>query len=829
MLFGHEDDSGSDHGRNKGKVGRGRGRRGRLEENIRDENESDDLDDQNELDVIKEEDDLMGASPKKARTKEDDDKRRLEEELRKKIEEEDNQLLEDEKRLALDEEDLIEDANLIKEAEEELSKSKFDNYSNPLQDDDKSEDLQSELKDMVPENIDGMWIPPAKDKRSFNENDIKGDVDQDKNGKKSIHVLPDGQKVDKLGRKVNDKGFLIDDKGNVIDNKTNKKMFQKKQLDDNGDIPQPFKFERYNFNCHDITGACPIGKDGKPIIQETPNGQLVDDSGRQVNENGLLIDEDGNIIDKYNRKKLDKNQLTSKGDLPKMLNYDGKNFKMQNIMGELDKDGRGDAIFKKDKKGNFVDKKGRKVNNKGYLVDSDGNIIDDKGNPIFDKDHLMDGEFPKIFPFSAFNPDTVTGDFKTDKNGNPMLRPADKPGQYYDDNGKLVNKKGYLIDKDGNVVDKRGNLVFKKNVLRDGDLPPVFKRGLIRQDSTDSLSKLMSEIERDNDSDLDILKNQLENFEEDKGNTSVDSLMEDTPSNYNIANQRFDEAKYKKEPEHKYNEDDEDDYDEEYESEEAEDEDDNDSITGPRGVPILNARLPKRKIVRRKGKKKRRRKKKPKIEYEDPTAADVAMARAYGGEPKGRPVKKYVKRGGSRGSNSSRATRGFSRPAKRDKFFKMGEGSISGGGMNKGLHTLRSNDSKSRIGKPSLQGKKGHTKGVLSKQSNSDFEQIYDKNLDDFLENSDFDFESIGGQSHNKSRLNSARGNDKLKGLESIYLQRLEANPANLKKKKQVKRRGRGPGDFMGSEISDQDDLAGLIEDNYKNMKKKFAGQNAFK
>ena len=48
--------------------------------------------------------------------------------------------------------------------------------------------------------------------------------------------------------------------------------------------------------------------------------------------------------------------------------------------------------------------------------------------------------------------------------------------------------------------------------------------------------------------------------EEEKGNTSVDSAMGDTPSNYNIPNQRFDSSlpKHNWEPTNKYNEEDED-------------------------------------------------------------------------------------------------------------------------------------------------------------------------------------------------------------------------------------------------------------------------------
>lgn len=824
-----DEDSDEERFQRQGKVARGRGRRGRFEDKIREENEfmdqdSDDIDDENELDVIKEEDDLVAAgiiSDRKNKNKNTID----EEELRRKIAEEDNQMLEEEKRLATNKSE----DDFIKEAEEELSKSKI-NFHSPSNVSEKIDDLNdTDIKvnpvavNDGPKNIDGMQIPPSfENKRTFNENDIKGDLEKNDEGRYAPVTLQNGELVDKYGRRVNEKGFLIDENGNVIDSKTDRKMFKKDQLNDNGDIPQPFKLERYNFNPHDITGAYAVGKNGKPMLQETHEGKLADDSGKQVNENGILVDEEGNVIDKYGRKKLDKDQLTSKGDIPPMLNYNGKQFKVQDVMGRFDKDPRGDIILEKNSEGKLVDKKGRLVNHKGYLVDKNGDIVDNKGNKIWDKDHLHEGEFPKIFPFSHFNPETITGNFKRDGNGKPILRPAGKEGQFYDNDGKLVNKHGYLIDKDGNIIDKNGNLVFKKNVLKDGEIPPVFRNGMIRQNSSSSLSKLMSEIDKQNDSDLDILK---DFDEEEKGNTSVDSLMEDTPSNYNIANQRFDRTKYKKEPEAKYEEDEEyEEYTDDEEGEgEGEDEEDNASITGPAGVPILNARQPKRKIVRKK-RKKRRRKKKIKVEYEDPTAADLAMARAYGGEAKGKPVRK-LKRKNSGRSNSSHASRGFSKPARRDQFFNMGGGSVSGRGDANQIKTLRSDQSKGRP--PRGLVKKGKKRGGDSRASGSDFDQVYDRKLDEFLENSDFDFESIGPPSRGgMSRQGSAKGSNRLKGLESIYLQRLEANPAKGGKKRK-KKRGKKDGSMMGSDFSDQDDLAGLIEDNYRKMKKKFAPSSA--
>ena len=306
-------DDDSDGGRGpRGKLKVGRGRRGKFEEKIRDENQymdqdSDDLRDENELDVINEEDDIIGGgATNRNKQLEDEERRRLEEDLRKKIEEEDNQLLEEEKRLATNKTD----DDFIKEAEESLSKSKLDNVASPPQDQDsKSQDLNdTDIKvnpfalQAATTNVDGMQIPPSPTKRTFNENDIKGDLEKNDEGHYAPTVLQNGVMVDKLGRKVNEKGYLVNPNGDVVDAKTNKQMFDKDKLTPNGDIPQPFKFERYNFNPHDITGAYAISKNGKPILHETPDGKLVDDNGRQVNENGIMIDEEGNVIDKYGRK-----------------------------------------------------------------------------------------------------------------------------------------------------------------------------------------------------------------------------------------------------------------------------------------------------------------------------------------------------------------------------------------------------------------------------------------------------------------------------------------------------------------------------------------------
>ena len=112
-------------------------------------------------------------------------------------------------------------------------------------------------------------------------------------------------------------------------------------------------------------------------------------------------------------------------------------------------------------------------------------------------------DIPKIFPFTKFNLNNVQGDFEVDPIGNPILD-KDSLGNLIDREGKRVNAKGYLIDKNGNVIDINDRVVFEKDLLdNEGDIPKVFRTGLLKSDSASSLSRLMSEIERNHPSEFD--------------------------------------------------------------------------------------------------------------------------------------------------------------------------------------------------------------------------------------------------------------------------------------------------------------------------------------
>lgn len=86
--------------------------------------------------------------------------------------------------------------------------------------------------------------------------------------------------------------------------------------------------------------------------------------------------------------------------------------------------------------------------------------------------------------------------------------------------------------------------MFESVVLDpEGDIPQVFRTGLLKSDTASSLSRLMSEIVRNQSSDFDQEERAMEQAIEEmkrgengSGDTSVDSMMGDTPANYNIAN-----------------------------------------------------------------------------------------------------------------------------------------------------------------------------------------------------------------------------------------------------------------------------------------------------
>lgn len=70
-----------------------------------------------------------------------------------------------------------------------------------------------------------MDCPPNANLRSFNVNDILGDLDHDNEGNPITLEAENGQFTDRAGKQTNQKGYLVDKDGDVIENLNGNKMF----------------------------------------------------------------------------------------------------------------------------------------------------------------------------------------------------------------------------------------------------------------------------------------------------------------------------------------------------------------------------------------------------------------------------------------------------------------------------------------------------------------------------------------------------------------------------------------------------------------------------
>ncbi len=62
------------------------------------------------------------------------------------------------------------------------------------------------------------------------------------------------------------KGYLVNSKtGDIVNNLNGDKMFDKKDLDERGEMPAPFNVEKYNINPHLSCVNFNYDKNGKPI------------------------------------------------------------------------------------------------------------------------------------------------------------------------------------------------------------------------------------------------------------------------------------------------------------------------------------------------------------------------------------------------------------------------------------------------------------------------------------------------------------------------------------------------------------------------------------
>ena len=122
-----------------------------------------------------------------------------------------------------------------------------------------------------------------------------------------------------------------------------------------------------------------------------------------------------------------------------------------------------------------------------------------------------------------------------DPGGRPLLT-KNQYGQTVDKMSRQVNNRGYLSDYKGNIVDIRGKLVFEKALLENNnDIPEIFRSNILRSDSQSSLSRFMSEIDKNQQfNESGIVDGQSTRPRQAAASdTSFESMMDDSPSKYN--------------------------------------------------------------------------------------------------------------------------------------------------------------------------------------------------------------------------------------------------------------------------------------------------------
>jgi len=215
-------------------------------------------------------------------------------------------------------------------------------------------------------------------------------------------------------------------------------------------------------------------------------------------------------------------------------------------------------------------------------------------------------------------------------------------------------------------------------------------------------------------------------------------------------------------------------------------------------------------LSKKKRKKKKKKRKKP-VEMEDPNLREFMLAGAYGGAAKPKPKRQGIKyttdlAGGmldlttpnmlkaaskanletSSHHGGGRASSSKGRPKKKAFGQKSEMGSQIGSrvGMNVGgdktsnlLDPQQRQDALQQKAldeirrKKIAKAKRDQAKGKISKDA--DFEKMFGKDIDEFLEDSEWDIESIDKMSQfSKGSKNTFRSSQasKLKGLEKVYL-----------------------------------------------------------
>jgi hypothetical protein len=187
--------------------------------------------------------------------------------------------------------------------------------------------------------------------RTFNINEVIGNFPRDKTGRiiNRKEIINKRNFRDFDGLLVNEKGYLINEASGAIRSRYTYEdvmIGNYGNLKDIGELPMPYRLEKFNFNPHRILGSfdyCP--KTQKPFFLRNKFNVLTDKLFRPVNKQGFLINEQMDVIDNEGRVKFIEEQLMPAGGLKLLFNYKGDTYRIQEIIGQFSKDEKSKEIL----------------------------------------------------------------------------------------------------------------------------------------------------------------------------------------------------------------------------------------------------------------------------------------------------------------------------------------------------------------------------------------------------------------------------------------------------------------------------------------------------
>lgn len=413
----------------------------------------------------------------------------------------------------------------------------------------------------------------------------------------------------------------------------------------------------------------------------------------------------------------------------------------------------------------------------------------------------------------------IMGSFDRDPVDNCILIKENEHSELVDLRGRRVNRQGYLVDPDRNIINRKGEVVFRyeeiaKELGEDSSLPPIKSQNrlFVPPDEAVTAAAAVPVGPAKEEEGKDPAEKEPDSDSRTRKSGSVSSLMEDTPSNYNVQNQRYEDPLLQRR-----------------------------GKPGAGHPPVLSRRPE---------------------EYEAPKENDIGLAKAYGGPPRGAPVRKMHGRrkatsqsanrrrpeqlftninkivnnrvlvgAGNRIAGSEMDTGGLTPTvARRARLTSEAENANVQQARQEALSRPKPRTARSNMRTAAAPGSRRAKSRKVAHRDEDQLQRVYNANIEDmFLQSENNEEDGVSVVPSNISRGSNKSLVPKLKGLENIYLQRLESSTKHQMRQESLARKvtsRKGKRETPEMNESERDEISSLLSANFNDMQTQFVKQN---